>query len=119
MCLKPSFCILESFGVWQIARRRREKKKLPTAKFRSSPGPYTYCLLPKATRQGFVWDEIELVANESSKGTGLLDLPKDLCIPYGGIYRSPRAGAKDPRAAQQQQGQAPNVSRSIRAQKDH
>eukprot|EP01036_Dinobryon_divergens_P037246 gene37246-48693_t len=42
---------------------------------------------------GLVWDEIELGANESSKGTGLFakkDLPKDLCIPYGGIYRSPQ-----------------------------
>ena len=26
--------------------------------------PLTYCLLPRTTRQGLVWDEIELLANE-------------------------------------------------------
>jgi len=45
------------------------------------------------TRQGVIWSEIELRANSPAKGVGLIakvDLPKDLCIPYGGIYLNPQ-----------------------------
>ena len=68
------------------AKRRREAKR----------DPFTYCQLPKTTRQGLVWDEIELLASKTSKGTGLFakkDLPQNLCIPYGGIYRTPQEHA--------------------------
>ena len=65
------------------ARRRKEAKR----------DPFTYCHLPKTTRQGVVWEEIELVSTDSIKGTKLVAkkaLPEDLCIPYGGIYRTPQ-----------------------------
>ena len=45
------------------------------------------------TRQGIVWEEIELSAPNPAKGVGLftkVDLSKDLCIPYGGVYLNPQ-----------------------------
>ena len=44
------------------------------------------------TRQGVFWVEIELAAQNPGKGVGLfakVDLPENLCIPYGGIYLNP------------------------------
>jgi hypothetical protein len=38
-------------------------------------------------------DEIELSTQDTVKGVGLfakVDLPKDLCIPYGGVYLNPQ-----------------------------
>lgn len=43
-------------------------------------------------RQGVIWEEIELYPSGTPKGVQIkakLDLPKDLCIPYGGVYRTP------------------------------
>ena len=64
-------------------KRRREEKKLPD--------PFSYCEIPQLTRRGMVWKEIELTTVSESSGRGLIakkELPEDLCIPYGGIYRT-------------------------------
>ena len=53
--------------------------------------PTTYCRIPKVSRNGVVWAEIEFATLDPAKGTGIvarIDLPKDLCIPYGGVYRN-------------------------------
>ena len=50
--------------------------------------PFTYCELPRATRNAIIWNEFELVIKDPTKGiVGLLakkNLPKNLGIPYGG-----------------------------------
>jgi len=63
-----------------VASQRRKQQKVD---------PFTYCQIPKRTRQGVVWAEFSLSASDPAKGVGLvakMDLPKDLCIPYGGVY---------------------------------
>jgi hypothetical protein len=55
--------------------------------------PFTYFKLPRATRNGIIWNEFELVIRDPTKGIGLVakkDLPKNLCIPYGGKCLTPR-----------------------------
>ena len=57
----------------QAAHRRRQAKI----------DPFTYCGIPRTTRHGVVWEEIELSTQDIAKGVGLfakMDLPKDLCI---------------------------------------
>ena len=64
-------------------KRRRDEKNLPD--------PFSYCEMPQLTRRGMVWKEIEVTTVSESSGRGLIakkELPKDLCIPYGGIYRT-------------------------------
>jgi hypothetical protein len=42
---------------------------------------------------GIIWNEFELVIRDPTKRIGLMakkDLPKNLCIPYGGKYLTPR-----------------------------
>ena len=59
----------------------------------ASRDPFIYCKPPKATRNGLIWEEIELMITDPKKGVGLVarkNLPRNLCIPYGGIYRTPR-----------------------------
>ena len=52
-----------------------------------------YCQIPRNTRHGVVWEEIELSTQNTTKGVGLfamVGLPKNLCIPYGGVYLNPQ-----------------------------
>ena len=60
-------------------RRRRERNR----------DPFTYCRLPTSVRRKIIWEEIEVVAVNATKGKGLVarkDLPAGLCIPYGGVF---------------------------------
>ena len=53
--------------------------------------PFKYCQIPKLTRLGILWKEIELIDSGTVKGKIVRareDLPEGLCIPYGGIFRS-------------------------------
>lgn len=71
------------------ARRRANAQRRRAA----SNDPFTYCELPKVTRNRVIWSEIDLVVKDPTKGIGLVakkNLPKNLCIPYGGRYRTPR-----------------------------
>eukprot|EP01036_Dinobryon_divergens_P040818 gene40818-54025_t len=80
----------------EIEFKRAQRRYAAQRRREANRDPFTYCMLPRTTRQGLVWDEIELLVKESSKGTGLFakkDLPRNLCIPYGGIYRSPQEQA--------------------------
>jgi len=66
----------------RLAARRRKLKKLD---------PFKYCQMPKLTRLGILWKEIEIVDSGTVKGKIVRareDLPEGLCIPYGGIFRS-------------------------------
>jgi len=59
----------------------------------ASRDPFTYCKVPRATRSGLIWDEFELIVRDPKKGIGLVakkNLPRNLCIPYGGRYRTPQ-----------------------------
>ena len=47
--------------------------------------------MPKSTRLGVLWKEIEIIESGTVKGKIVRareDLPEGLCIPYGGVYRS-------------------------------
>ena len=122
MCLKPSFCILESFGVWPIARRRREKKKLPDS--------FTYCEIPQLTRSLYLlpvtkgnatgirlgrdWTSSKLVQQRN----WTLGPAKGPLYP---IWRNILVAArrsKRPSCSTAATGTGTSVSRSIRAQKD-
>ena len=68
----------------RLAARRRKLKKTD---------PFTYCQLPRQTRQGMQWKEIEIVDSGTIKGKMVKareEIPPGMCIPYGGIYRSRR-----------------------------
>ena len=78
--------------MWLLLLRARRRANAHRRKA-VSRDPFTYCDLPKATRKGIIWNEFELVIRDPTKGIGLVakkDLPKNLCIPYGGKYLTPR-----------------------------
>lgn len=69
------------------ARRRAQAKNKRSV----SKDPFEYCQLPRKIRQKMVWSEVELKSGGDKKGECLVakkDLPKNLCIPYGGVYRT-------------------------------
>ena len=78
--------------MWLLLLRARRRANAHRRKA-ASRDPFTYCDLPKTTRKGIIWNEFELVIRDPTKGIGLVakkDLPKNLCIPYGGKYLTPR-----------------------------
>ena len=74
-------------------RCRAQKRQAAHRRRQAKIDPFTYCRIPRTTRHGVVWEEIELSTQDTAKGVGLfakIDLPKDLCIPYGGVYVNPQ-----------------------------
>lgn len=58
---------------------------------RQLPDPFTYCHIPPQIRGKYIWNEFSIEHINSIKGMGIVakkDLPANLCIPFGGMYRT-------------------------------